>query len=77
MIASNKQRQEHNNLGTIWRAKLKGADEALQEPLPCPRTQTQTLTRMDKEVIEDFYHMTTMDECVLGETNTSVVKSFF
>ena len=25
MIASNKQRQEHNNLAIMWRAKLKGA----------------------------------------------------
>ena len=27
MIASNKQRQEHNNLATIWRAKPKEAHE--------------------------------------------------
>ena len=26
-ITSNKQRQEHNDLATIWRAKLKGAQE--------------------------------------------------
>ena len=31
MIASNKQKQEHNNLATIWRA--------LQEPLGCHRIQ--------------------------------------
>ena len=27
MIASNKQRQKHNNLVTIWREKIKGAHE--------------------------------------------------
>ena len=27
MIASNKQSQKHNNLATIWRAKLNGAHE--------------------------------------------------
>jgi hypothetical protein len=27
MIASNKQRQKHNNLATIWRAKLNGAHD--------------------------------------------------
>ena len=26
MIASNKERQEHNNLGTIWREKVNGLD---------------------------------------------------
>ena len=34
----------------------------------------QTPTRMDKEVIEDFYHMITMDKCELDETNTSNLK---
>ena len=44
MIASNKQRQEHHNLGTIQRAKRKGAHEhAKVEPnisfefVPIPR----------------------------------------
>ena len=32
MITSNKQRQEHNNLVTTWRPKLKGAHEHSQEP---------------------------------------------
>ena len=35
----------------------------------------QTPTRMDKEVIEDFYHMITMDGCELDETNTSIWKN--
>ena len=34
-----------------------------------PRTQMQTLTKMNKVVIEDYYHMITMDE-----TNTCLVK---
>ena len=31
---------------------------------------------MNKVVIEDYYHMTTMDENMLDETNTSIVKIF-
>jgi hypothetical protein len=37
----------------------------------------QTLTRMDRVVIEDYYHMTIVDEkCDFDETNTSIVKFF-
>jgi len=36
--------------------------------------QMQTLTRMDKGVIKDYCHMTTIDECELNETNTSIVS---
>ena len=64
-IASNKQRQEHNNLATMRRAQLKGAhkhSKSLQ--IQKPWTQMQTLTRMNKAVIEDYYHMITMDENV-------------
>ena len=64
-IASNKQRQEHNNLATMRRAKLKGArkhSKSLQ--IQKPWTQMQTLTRMNKAVIKDYYHMTTMYENV-------------
>ena len=43
-------------------SKTQGSPWALQEPLACPKTQIQTPTRMDKRVIEDFYHMTTMNE---------------
>ena len=63
MIASNKQRQEHKNLATIQREKLKGA-WALQEHVASPITQLQTLTRMNKGVIEDYYQMTIMNENV-------------
>jgi hypothetical protein len=40
------------------------ASLALQEPQACPITQLRTLIRMDKGVIEVYYHMTTMDENV-------------
>ena len=38
----------------------------LQEPLVCNilEPQMHTPTRMDKVVIRDYYHMTTMDEYV-------------
>ena len=62
-IASNKQRQEHINLATIQRAYHKGAHDRFKNLLFVkPRTQMQTLTRMDKVLVKDYYHMTTMDE---------------
>ena len=64
MIASNKQRQRHNYLAAIQRGKkLYGAHE-LSKSLYFvkSRTQMRTLTRMDKVVKEDYYHMTLMDE---------------
>ena len=66
MIASNIQRQKYSNLGTIWGAKVKGAYEhskSLQFAKHLD-TKMQTLTRMDKVVIEDYYHMTVGDENV-------------
>ena len=39
-------------------------------------TMMQTLTRMDKEVIEDYYHMTPIDTFKLDETNKSIVNFF-
>ena len=64
-IASNKQRQKHNNLASIESANLKGAHERSKSlQFVKPRTQMHILTRMNKVVIEDFYHMTTMDEDV-------------
>ena len=49
----------------------------LQEPSFCkPRTQMQTLTRMNKVVIEDYYHMTTMDENVNWMKQTCIVKFY-
>ena len=65
MIASNKKRQEHIKLGTLQRAKLKGAHECSKSPhFVKPRFRMQTLTRTDKVIIKDCYHMTTMDEDV-------------
>ena len=43
-------------------SKTHGSPGALQEPLACFITQMRTLTRMDKGGIEDYYHMTTLDE---------------
>ena len=57
-------------------SKTQGRSWALQESLACPRTQLQTLTIMDKGVIENFHHITIMDECELDETNTSSVNVF-
>ena len=57
-------------------SKTQGSTWALQEPLACPRTQTRTLIIMDKRVIEDFYHITTMDECGLDETDIVIDKKF-
>ena len=45
-------------------SKTQGSPWALQEPLACPITQIQTLTRMDKGAVKDYYHMTLMDENV-------------
>ena len=62
-IASNKLTQEQYNLAAIQRAKLKGAHET-------PKSQTRlitqiwTLTRIDKEVIEDYHDKKTLDENV-------------
>ena len=65
IIVSSKQRQEHNNLATIQRANLKAAHERHKSlKFVKLRTQMQTLTRMSKVVIEDYHHMTTMDEIV-------------
>ena len=36
--------------------------------------QLQILTKMDKGIIKDYYHMTTMDEYDLDETNAFIVK---
>ena len=63
MLASNTQRHEHNNLTTNLEIKTQGSPWALQEPLACPRIQMWFLTRMEKGVIKDVYHMTTMNEC--------------
>ena len=49
-----KQRQEHKKLATLQSAKLKGAHEcSMSLHFVTPRTQMQTLTRMDKVVIKD------------------------
>ena len=64
MIASNKERQKHNNLPTIWRAKFKGSHEHSKCLLFVKHLEPkmQTLTRMGTVAIEDYDHMTTMNE---------------
>ena len=69
-IASNKQKQEPTNLTLVCRAQLKEAHEHLKSLVDKKknkfktRTQMQTLTRMDRVVIKNYYHITTMDENV-------------
>ena len=76
--ASNKQRQEHNILNTIPRAKLKEAYEHSKSlQFVKHRIQTQILTRMDKVVIEKYYHMTTMDKHLKCMKLTHVLSKFF
>ena len=45
------------------RKKNKGAHEQLHEPLVYnyPKPKMQTVARIDMVVIEDYYHMTTID----------------
>ena len=52
-IILNKQRQPHNNLATIRRANLKGAYEHSKK--------LQFVNYIDNVVIEDYYHVTTMN----------------
>ena len=59
IITLDKPRQEHSNLAIIQRAKLKGAHKHSKSLLFV--TQMQILTRMDKIVIKDYNHMTTMN----------------
>ena len=44
-------------------SKSQGNPWALQVPLACKHLEPkmQTLTRMDMVVIEDYYHLTTVD----------------
>ena len=78
MIASKKQRQEHNILAWMYGAILKGTHECFKHLMgKKEKTQMQTLTRMDKVVIEDYNHMTNNGwECALNETSTSIAKFF-
>jgi hypothetical protein len=76
MIASNKQKQKHNNLVTIWR-KTQGSPWALQAHPICKhlKPKMQSLTKMNTVVIEGCYLMTIMAEKrELDETNTYFVK---
>ena len=76
MAASHKQRQEHNNLATTQRATLKRARECSESPwMEKPITQMHPLTRVDKVVIEDYYHMATMDENVSRIKQTHLILS--
>jgi hypothetical protein len=55
IIASNKQRQDHNNLATIQRGKIKRAHERSKSiQFVEPRIQMPTLTGIDKIGIEDI-----------------------
>ena len=72
MIAPDKQWQEHNNLATIQRGKLKVAHERCKSlEFVTPKSQMQTLKKVDKTIIEDFDHMTTMDEIMNCTKSTS------
>ena len=56
-IASNEQRQEHNDLATTQRAILKEDHKRSKSPQFVKlRTQMQSLTRMDMVVIEGYYN---------------------
>ena len=62
-ISFNIQGQEHNNLTTILGEKLKGAHERSKSfQFVKPKIQMQTLTLMNKVVIEDYCHMTIISE---------------
>ena len=64
MIASNKQRQKHNNLALICTTKLKEAHEHFKSLMSInlePKCKV-TLKRMNLVVIEDYYHVTTINE---------------
>ena len=50
-------------------SKTQGNPWALQEPLACLITHIQTLTTMDKGVVEDYYHDTNEWKCQVHETN--------
>ena len=70
-ITSTKKRLKHNNLATIRKAKFKGAHE-MPKSLQIVKNlepKLQNLQKWDRVVIEDYYHITIMDE-----TNTFIVK---
>ena len=65
LIALKKQKQENNNTTTIHKAKVKGAHEDSKSlQLVSTGTQMQTLTNLDRVVIEDYHHMTIIGEKV-------------
>ena len=61
MITSHKQRYENNNLVTTQRATLERAHECSKRPLD---GETQNANKNGQIVIEDYFHMATMDENV-------------
>ena len=63
-ILSNKKRQKHNNLAQTeeHNSRMPMMSTPRASSLYKPRTQMQTLTRMYMIIIEDFDHMTTIDE---------------
>ena len=69
MIALNKTSQKHNT-----------EEKSLQEPHLClskPKTQMQTLTRMDTIAIEDYSHRTNMNGNVYWLKITYMLPIFF
>ena len=77
-IALNKQRQKHNILALTYGAILKGTHQSFKSLMgENQKTQMQTLTGMDKVVIEDYDHMTNNGwKCVSDEMSTSIAKFF-
>jgi hypothetical protein len=77
MIASN-----NNDKATItWlqyvEQKFKGGHEHFQGPSVCEHLhqKCKPMNRMKKVVIEEYYHMTTMNEkCELNETYPTIAK---
>ncbi len=77
MIASNKKKyiKKLITLPQYGKKKIKGAHEQPHELLVCNYSEPkmQTVTRMDMVVIEDYYHMTTIDWMKL----TYLLSSFY
>ena len=61
------QRREHNNLATKFGEK----NSSLSKPI----TPMQTLTKVDKAIIDDYYHMMAMDD--VGWIKLTLCSLFF
>jgi hypothetical protein len=73
MIALNKQRQEHNNLVTNQRAK---PNESMRAPRASNLLNPITQIRINRVVIEDYYHMTTIYENMRWMKLTHILSVF-